>query len=246
MQITETDRTGAIVLAENPRLLVLETSSRQAQIALAEGLTVVESRQLAEARRHARDLVPTLAALLAARGWRPRDLQGIIVSRGPGSYTGLRVGIMSAKTLAYAAGIPLVAVDTFAAVAAQAPLEARHVEVWADAQQGRVYAQTFARPATQAALAPETSLVITPVAERISSLDATCWLTGPGLERYETQLPQPFPCVTGTAREPQPESLLTLGLIRLRAGERDDPFGLEPLYLRPSSAEEQWQKLGRA
>ena len=55
--------------------------------------------------------------LLADQGWKARDLTGVIVSRGPGSYTGLRVGIMTAKTLAYATGCALLAIDTFAAVA---------------------------------------------------------------------------------------------------------------------------------
>ena len=58
-------------------------------------------------------------------GWQPRDVQAVIVSRGPGSYTGLRVGIISAKTFAYATGCDLLAVDTFAALALQAPASVR-------------------------------------------------------------------------------------------------------------------------
>ena len=57
----------------------------------------------------------------------PADLTGVMVGRGPGSYTGLRVGIMSAKALAYATGCQLLAVDTFAAIAEQAPAEAQSV-----------------------------------------------------------------------------------------------------------------------
>src|SRR5205807_5119629 len=102
-----------------PRLLILETSGRVGQVALARGPIILRTRQLSETRRHARDLAPAVAELLAAEGFTPRDLQGIIVSRGPGSYTGLRVGVMSAKALAYAVGCSLVAVDTFAAIALQ-------------------------------------------------------------------------------------------------------------------------------
>src|SRR5207253_2080150 len=104
-------------------------------------------RVLDEARRHARDLAPAVAALLAEQGWRPRDLHGVVVSRGPGSYTGLRVAVMSAKTLAYVTGCALLAVDTFAAVALQVPAEAARVDVLADAQQDKVYVQPFVREA---------------------------------------------------------------------------------------------------
>ena len=92
-----------------PRLLILETSSRVAQVALAEGAVLRGVRRLDEARRHARDLAPAVAELLAAQGWRPRDLHAVVVGRGPGSYTGLRVGVMSAKAFAYASGCAVLA-----------------------------------------------------------------------------------------------------------------------------------------
>src|SRR5262245_15682692 len=117
------------------RLLILETSQRVGVVALADGELVLGRRTLEEARRHGRDLVPFAHALLVENGWKARDLDGVIVSRGPGSYTGLRVGVMSAKTLAYATGCALLAVETFAAIARQAPPEATLLDVAEDAQQ---------------------------------------------------------------------------------------------------------------
>src|SRR5205823_3729165 len=116
-----------------PRFLILETSSRIGQVALAEGERLLEMRRLEQARRHARDLAPAVADLLKAFGWQPRDIDAVVVSMGPGSYTGLRVGIMSAKTLAYAAGCRVIAIETFAAVALQAPPAVHRLEVIADA-----------------------------------------------------------------------------------------------------------------
>src|SRR5262245_54581541 len=89
---------------DEPRLLILETSGKTGRVALAEGARLGIVRTLDEARRHARDLAPTIAQLCADYGWKVRELDGVVVSLGPGSYTGLRVGIMSAKTLAYASG----------------------------------------------------------------------------------------------------------------------------------------------
>jgi tRNA threonylcarbamoyladenosine biosynthesis protein TsaB len=221
------------------RLLILETSSRTAHVALARGDELRGVRRLDETRRHARDLAPALAALLAEQGWRPRDVQAVIVSRGPGSYTGLRVGIMSAKTFAYAAGCALLAVDTFAALALQAPASVARVDVVADAQQDKVYVQSFLRSAEN--WQPSSELAIRRVADWLAAREASAWVTGPGLHKWAGRLPAEVPIVEASLWEPQPASLLSIGLARYRAGERDDPWTLEPLYLRPSSAEEQWQ-----
>src|SRR5262245_35637944 len=128
-----------------PRLLILETSGRVGCVALASGVRLGEVRRLDESRRHARDLAPVVADLCAAQGWKTRELEGVIVSLGPGSYTGLRVGIISAKALAYATGCALLGIETFAAIARQSPEDAQRVDVLADAQQKKIYVQRWCR-----------------------------------------------------------------------------------------------------
>jgi tRNA threonylcarbamoyladenosine biosynthesis protein TsaB len=228
--------------AVGPRLLILETSGRVGQVAVAEGEVLHAVRRLDEARRHGRDLAPAVRDLLAGRGWRPRDVDAVLVGRGPGSYTGLRVGIMSARAFAYATGCALVAVDTFAAIAEQAPAEAARLDVLADAQQDRVYVQGFARDADSGPPLPATPLRIEPFADWLSRRDAAAWVTGPGLRGQQERLPAEARVVAPGAWDPQPQSLLRLGLARYRAGGRDDVWALEPLYLRPSAAEENWRK----
>src|SRR5436305_12105366 len=117
-----------------PRLLLLETAGRAGWAALAEGERLRGLRRLDEARRHARDLAPAVADLLAAAAWKPSDLHAVAVDRGPGSYTGLRVGLISAKALSYATGCALLLLDAFAVVAEQAPPGVSRLDVLADAQ----------------------------------------------------------------------------------------------------------------
>lgn len=222
-----------------PRLLILETSSRSAQVALAEGAEMRAVRTLDEARRHARDLAPAMADLFAEQGWRPREVDAVLVSRGPGSYTGLRIGIMSAKTFAYAGGCTLLAVDTFAAVALQAPESIERVDALADAQQDKIYVQSFVRET--GGWYPRSELAIRPFAEWLAMREAHAAVTGPGLRKWAARVPANVPVVDASLWEPKAASLLRLGLARYTAGERDDPYALEPLYLRPSSAEEQWR-----
>jgi tRNA threonylcarbamoyladenosine biosynthesis protein TsaB len=199
----------------------------------------LQVRTMTEARRHARDLAPTVADLLQGQGWRPCDIDAVVVSRGPGSYTGLRVGIMSAKTFAYVTGSRLLAVDTFLAIAHQTPADVVRVDVLADAQQDKVYLQPFLHQADK--WKPAAPLVICPFVDWLEQREPTAAATGPGLAKFEHQLPHGIRCLPPALRHATPASLLDLGLIRLANGHFDDPLSLEPLYLRPSSAEQQWR-----
>ncbi|HLN31630.1 MAG TPA: tRNA (adenosine(37)-N6)-threonylcarbamoyltransferase complex dimerization subunit type 1 TsaB [Gemmataceae bacterium] len=223
-----------------PRLLILETSGRVGQVAVAQGEVILHTRSLDEARRHARDLAPTVADLLAGAGWQARQLDGVIVSRGPGSYTGLRVGTMSAKTLAYATGCALLGIETFVAIAAQMPLDARAVDVIADAQQDKVYVQSFVSAGPGHAWKAETPLTIKTLSDWLGEKQRDTWVTGPGVHVYGSRLPQHGNVSRPEDWDPRAESLLRLGLARYQANERDDLWTFEPLYLRPSSAEEKW------
>ena len=222
-----------------PRLLLIETSGRVGLVALAEGEALRGQRRLDEARRHARDLAPAIAALLQEQNWRAAELGAVIASRGPGSYTGLRVGLMTAKTLAWATGCALIAIDTFAAIARQAPAECARLDVLADAQQDRVYVQSFVRSAEgwQAASA----LAIERCTDWLARRDPSGWVSGPGVAKWQGQLGG-VSLVAAERRDPGAEALLALGLERLSAGQRDDPYAVEPLYLRASSAEEQLRR----
>ncbi len=222
------------------RLLLLETSGRVGRVGLAEQEKLVAERQLDAARRHARDLAPAVRDLLKRQGWRPKDISAILVSSGPGSYTGLRVGTMSAKAFAYATGCRILGIDTFAAIASQAR-PASTVEVIADAQQDKVYHQSFIRSddgLTQATM----PLRVLTLDHWLAELAPGGFVTGPGLETYQDRLPTWIELIEAAHWHPRLESLLRVGRERLRRGEADDLLKLEPLYLRPSSAEENWPR----
>ncbi len=226
--------------AHAARMLVIETSHRPALVAVTSGPCVLGERRLDETRRHARDIAPAIRTLLAGQGWRVRDLDAIVVGRGPGSYTGLRVGLTTAKTLAYATGVPLIALETFAAIASQTPAEALCFDVIADAQQDRLYTQRFTRAAPEA---PPIAgpLSIQPFASWVEALPAGLWVTGPGLESFGDRVDGRASVAPRDLWLPSAASMVQLALERRTHGERDDPFAVEVLYLRPSSAEEQWQ-----
>jgi tRNA threonylcarbamoyladenosine biosynthesis protein TsaB len=201
------------------------------QLGLARGGSILRTIRLEETRRLARDLSPTVGALLDAENLRPRDLAGVMVSIGPGSYTGLRVGIASAKVFAYAAGCPLVAVPTFSAIALQAPPEVDELWVIADALQGMIYVQRFARGE------PLDELRIERAEEVLPKASADVRFTGPGIAMHAGLLPIGAVTISEADREPTLECLFRTGL-SLPPLTRAELFALEPIYLRGSSAEE--------
>lgn len=224
----------------SPRLVVIETSGRSGSIAVATGEEIRAVTYLDESRRHARDLAPVLATMLAEQHWKPRDVSAVIVSLGPGSYTGLRVGIMSAKAFAYATGCRLLGIDTFAVIAEQTPEAIDRVDVLADAQQEKIYIQSFQRFGIS--WKPTNALRVIPFATWLSERNASAAVSGPGLCRWAEQVPTGVVVAAETSWNPSPESLLRLGNRRYLAGERDDVYAVEPLYIRASSAEEQWAR----
>lgn len=211
--------------------LLIETSGRTGRAGLARGGAVIRTRTLAETRRLARDLAPSIAEMLNEENLAPRDVAGVMVSVGPGSYTGLRVGIASAKAFAYATGCPLIAVPTFAAIACEVPDPARETWVIADALQGLVYLQRYQH------LKPLDVLRITAASDAFAAVPADVWLAGPGLATFKLN-------DAGFVAEPTLTSLFRAGR-DITPLSREALFALEPLYLRGSSAEEKADAAGR-
>lgn len=223
-----------------PRILLIETSGQPGQVGLAEGAQLLRGVSLSAARRHARDLAPTVKRLLEELSWRPTDLHAVAVSRGPGSYTGLRVGIMSAKALAYALNIPILAVNTFSILALQAG-PGTDLDVLEDAQQDKIYVQRFHYSATADRPEALNALSIRPFTEWAADLPADLRVTGPALETFRSRVPSNVAVLDSVLWHPQLAAMLSIALDLWTQGQYTDLWRLEPLYLRPSEAEEAWQ-----
>lgn len=94
------------------KILALDSSNQALSVALVEDGHLQAETVLAVKKNHSISLMPTVDFLMSSVGWRPKDLDRIVVAQGPGSYTGLRVAVATAKTLAYALKIDLVGVSS--------------------------------------------------------------------------------------------------------------------------------------
>lgn len=222
------------------RIVALETSGKAGEVALADGRNILAEGKLDPRQRHTQLLVPTIRDLLAQVGWRATDVQLIAISIGPGSYTGLRVGLTCAKTLAYATGAEVAAVNTLEAIACNAPAEARRVSVISDAQRQEVYRAEFSREQAGAALKMTQTTAIVPVRQWVDALAAESVVFGPGLRRFRDLVPQSIAIAPESLWDPRASAVAQLGYDQYLAGRRDDYLQLQPLYFRKSAAEEKW------
>lgn len=223
-------------------LLALDTSNAVAALAVGTASGAMLGTTPDPAQRHGRNLIPAIHDLLESAGVTPRALGGIAVVLGPGSYTGLRVGVTAAKVLAYALEVPLAGLDGLDVLARNAPEDALHVAVIGDAQRGEVYAADFNRAASGGALVRTAPTRVQTQAEWVSGLMPGTFVLGPGLDRLATPLPETVLKGEPRMARPVPERLLALAREVWAAGERVDPWLLEPSYLRRSAAEEMWDR----
>jgi len=126
-------------------ILGLDTATRTVALGLVEGERLVGEVALAGSSAKTRELMAAIEGLLNDGGVAPRDLRAIAVGLGPGSFTGVRVGLALAHGLALGLGIPVVGVSTLACVAANASPEIERVTVMLDAGRGEVFLGHFRR-----------------------------------------------------------------------------------------------------
>jgi tRNA threonylcarbamoyladenosine biosynthesis protein TsaB len=220
------------------RILGIETSGPDGSVALVRDDQVVSERRLATAnRRHAQTLLSEVHSLLESNALRPSQIDAVAVSLGPGSFTGLRVGVVCAKTWAYATGCRAIGVETFAAFAAQAPSDWAQVWVIGDAQRGDFFAAEYRRE-DAGAWKSTVPVAIVPGAIWLSARSASDRIIGPGVSRVTEGSTSAVIVREDWALRPSASALARLGWERLRLGQSDDVWTLAPLYIRPSAAEE--------
>ncbi|MGE3820746.1 MAG: tRNA (adenosine(37)-N6)-threonylcarbamoyltransferase complex dimerization subunit type 1 TsaB [Isosphaeraceae bacterium] len=230
-------------------LLALDTSTPRAAIALAtpRGIFTHDVPPGSDAR-HGRTLLPSVRELLASIGMAVADLDGFVVGLGPGSYTGLRVGVMAVKTLAFALGKGLAGLDSLELIARNAPDDVLRVSVIADAQRGDLYAADFTRPEVGAALVRSEPTRVVPLTRWSAELREGSLVLGPGAatNRGQASIPNHATLLDDPgAHAPDSRRLAELAVEVWASGRREDLWFVEPVYLRRSAAEDQWEKLGR-
>jgi len=230
------------------RVLAADTSTLTGSVALVEGDDVLAQVTLQIRETHEARLMPIIDHLLRQVGWKIDVVEGLAVALGPGSFTGLRIGVATFKALARALEVPLAGVPTLDAYAWAAPYCEHQICPVLDARMGEVYAAFYRfasdgsleRLSDYAALRPEA------LAERV---EAPTLFLGSGLTLYGRRLADllgrravflPPECALPSAAR-----VAMLAAPRLADLKPDQALALEPLYVRRSIAETSRSELGR-
>jgi tRNA threonylcarbamoyladenosine biosynthesis protein TsaB len=248
------------------RGLAVETSGRMGSIALTiDGVALRES-EFPHGLQHAARIIPAIDELCREFAWKPADLQEIYISAGPGSFTGLRIGVTLAKTLAFVTWAKLVAVPSVRVLVENAPVEARHVVIVLDAKREQIFTASFERTSeeSQSNLTSASDPIPSSSAasrdwilRRPARLDSLAnvlavsprpvYLLGDGIPYHEKFIPKDDPgimiCDESLWRA-RAASTAVVGWQMARAGEFTEPRKLTPIYIRRPEAEEKFEARG--
>ena len=223
-------------------ILALETTERTGSLALASSGKVRESRDLPPHQRSAQSIAPAIAQLLADIDCPPTQVDLIAVTIGPGSFTGLRVGVATARALAYATGAEVLGVDTHEAIAAgpdilgQIPAGAKFW-VAIDAQRGDAVVRPF-QVDPDGWPRPTADATMLPLAEWLARLPMGTQVTGPVFRKSSHVIPPHVHLMPPETRRATAWAVARLAIRDHAAGRRDDLWSLAPRYSRRSAAEE--------
>lgn len=223
------------------RILALETSGRSGSVAALEGDRLLEQTLLEPTQRSAQSLAPAIERTLKTVGWKPCDVGLVAVTAGPGSFTGLRVGVTTAKTFAWATGAAVLGVDTLEVIARQPTAGCGPLAVALDAERDEIFAGFYAPEIGQVLRGPE----ILPPEAWLASLEPGFRATGPALARLAERIPTHVEVVDRELWAPQAASVGRLSAWRFEQGERENVWQLVPRYFRRSAAEEKWEAAQR-
>ena len=213
------------------KVLAFDTSSKALSLAILEDKQVLAEMTINIKKNHSITLMPAIDFLMASLDWTPKDLDRIVVAEGPGSYTGLRIAVATAKTLAHTLNIELVGMSSLLALV---PSQQEGLVVpLMDARRNNVYAGFYenAKP-----VMPEAHLSFAEVLEKVTDAEQVTFVgeVGPFAEQIQEQLPQAS----------YQESLPNAANLALWAWNKkaDSLHDFVPNYLKRVEAEENWLK----
>jgi tRNA threonylcarbamoyl adenosine modification protein YeaZ len=217
--------------------LAIETSSRAGSIALGCDQTLIEHVDLPQPKRHRVELMPTIDQLCRKHQVRPGDLGEVAINIGPGSFTGLRIAVTTAKMLAMTLGIKVVAADATQVIAAGVDSDtAPHLAVCLATRQDTFYCGLFEQHGKGWQLCDDAKVMT--VEQLLANTSRPLAMVGEGCPE--------IPATEGIVLI-DPPSLRAADLWRITRGRACcDPLTLSPIYAHPPQAQSQWdQRYGK-
>lgn len=217
------------------KLLIIDTSGPVCGVAVMDGMKVCSEFTAQNRNTHSTSLMPMAEAALNAAGMELADMEAVAAVTGPGSFTGVRIGVATAKGLAHGAGIPCIAVDALEALAESAGAFDGIICPIQDARAGQIYGAAFSAGKRLMQNAP---MKLEEYLDTVSKLGARFLFTGDGMPVFRETIAR----ILGERAVFAPVHLAYLrpsaaGKIAMSAGKTTDYLHLEATYLRPPNAQ---------
>jgi len=223
------------------KILALESSATAASVALCEGEALIAQSFQQTGLTHSQTLLPMVETLLAGCGMHLRDIDLLAVASGPGSFTGLRIGVSTAKGLAWANELPCAACSTLEAMAWNAIAIEGALCAVMDARRAQVYNARFRSDgAVLERLSPDRAISLEDLATQLRGTGCTQWLVGDGAQLcydYFIERGIPVRLVPPNLRQQSAWGVARAALDLWERGETTTGSLLVPQYLRLSQAE---------
>ena len=221
-------------LSEKPLILSIETAATVCSTALHQGGTLVGLSEVFTDKSHSRVLVPMIQELLKSSGMSFRDLNAVAVSKGPGSYTGLRIGVSTAKGISFALDLPLIGIGTLEGLAHQYTVqpEVKNLLIcpMLDARRMEVY--TLLCQSDGTIVEPAHAKIITAESFRDYLESYSVVFLGPGSGKCRNMLENRRNSRVLSGIEPSAKSIGELALARYLKNEFENTASFEPFYLK--------------
>ena len=219
-------------------LLAFETSAKAASVALFDGETLLAEQYQNTGLTHSQTLLVMAQDMLKQCGKTPQDVQAVAVANGPGSFTGVRIGVAAAKGFAWGGELPIYGVSTLEAMARGLGIFDGYICCAMDARRNQVYNALFY--VNQGVLTRQTSdraIALDDLKEELKKLEKTIFLVGDGSNLCYNTLKDDVPNLVLPTQWRMHQRAVGVGLAALAQEQADDPAGLAPNYLRLSQAE---------
>lgn len=218
------------------KILAVDTSTQVCGIGLTEEASLVAEYRLNRKNVHNEKLVAAIQYVLSDSNWRIQDLNAIAVSNGPGSFTGLRIGLAVCKGLAFTLDIPIVAVNTLDALAQQADHWQGSVAAILKARQNEFYFALYDR--REGALQRRRAYQVVTDDELAEMLQEKTLVVAYPQNLYTLLTRRNKNCVAAAAEASsiRPYTIARMGYEKLQNNEIENPASLEPFYLKPFAA----------
>jgi len=224
-------------------VLGIETSTMTGGVALANDERIISEYTLNVRTTHTARLMPALDQILRDSSVDKREIDGIAISLGPGSFTGLRIGMATAKGLALGLDIPLLGVPTLDALARNVPFAAYQICTVLDAKKKEIYYSIYRYSGEHAdsPLHRQVPYQVVSPDKLVSQIDEKTIFLGDAVAAYGNfigeNLGELALFAPKTQRFPRAATVAEIGLAKLKAGEHLDVAFAEPIYIRASDAE---------